>query len=1198
MRNTVVAPIPDRKPALDAAVDAPLELALFGTIAVRRNGAAIPLRLPQTAVRLLAYLLLNRERNQSREHVAFTLWPDDDEADARANLRRKLHLLLRALPPSREPWILTTATSLGWNPAAPYRLDVADFEVRSRSAETLADADALYTDDLLVDLYDDWIVRERDRLRAAAMENLLTLVARAQKRRDYAEAIRYAQRLRALDPWREDAVRALIGLRYEAGDRAGALTEFERFRAAIAAEMGVEPMPETVCVYERVLAHADTSQAAAAAAAAPAPSEAPAKRPAGLPFVARAREYDALVTAWAAASNGGGGSLLVTGEPGIGKTRLIDEFAAFADSNGARVLRGTTTPFELMPYEPFTEALRSALPILRETPVEPLWLAVLATLVPQLHVAFPGLRQLIALDAEPERTRLFEAFEVVVGALSARRPTVLILEDLHWAGAATIGMLEYLARHSPLHRLLIVGSYREGEAPRTHPLRGLRRHLERERLLRVIALGPLDAGAIGEIVAHLADGDPGQHAALATELRAASDGNPFFLGEVIANEREAGFLDDTARRWQRRDTVDDGAGLSLTSTLSARLERLPPRVRSLAEVAAVIGRAFSAELVREVSGADERSTLDGLGELLDRRLVREVDAGGTHFTFSHQLIAAAVYAQMPSEARSRRHRRAGSIIEDIYSEQIEQYAGDLAAHFDRGGEPERAAEYYCLAARRALTLHANDEAKTLAERGRVLTLENVTRFRAVEIIEEAAHRLGDRDGQRDAIAQLRSIAQHTDDPELLRESLRRRIALAHDCGERDEERDAIAALAERMGGARTPWQATFAQLKGSYLTAIGAYREARTVMSDALSNVSATDHPRIFVECWCALVELARFEGRYLDVRAFLNELPTFETKYDVAQVVTLLETACAAAMTIQDFPAVKACAERLLDHTRAIGYREGEAAAYRFMGTAALRLFEIEQARVFLARSIEMFRALGQRLKELRALGDFANLYTTIGRFDEAIAQFEAADRIALDISYDFGHVACLNNISHVAYLKGDFALAKSAAIRALEGADRIGAPSARAHALVSIGVAERELGRLDDAIAHLEEGTRLERELNETADIGEDLCELIVALLARDELDRADVLAAEVLALAENSGPRLSRPQFVFWTAAAVCRAAGDHARARTLLSRARASLDDLEALIPEVESKQAFRGLSHNRLIDDAFENDRWPIQERNH
>jgi DNA-binding SARP family transcriptional activator len=231
MPSSVTAPLSALRPAVEPAAEQPLELTLFGTLAARRDGQVIPLRLPQHAVRLLAYLLLNRDRSQSREHVAFTLFPDDDEADARANLRRKLHLLQRALPERREPWIVTTATSVGWNAKAPYRLDIAEFERLSASAEALVEADALYGGDLLVDLYDDWLVRERDRLRTIAMNNLLTLIARHGQRRDYASAIRCAQLLRALDPWREDAVRTLIALRYESGDRAGALTEYERFRS-------------------------------------------------------------------------------------------------------------------------------------------------------------------------------------------------------------------------------------------------------------------------------------------------------------------------------------------------------------------------------------------------------------------------------------------------------------------------------------------------------------------------------------------------------------------------------------------------------------------------------------------------------------------------------------------------------------------------------------------------------------------------------------------------------------------------------------------------------------------------------------------------------------------------------------------------------------------------------------------------------
>jgi len=138
MRSSVVAPFSARRPTLERAVDEPLELSLFGTLVARRSGRVLSLRLPQHAVRLLAYLLLYRDSGHAREHVAFTLWPDDAEADARANLRRKLHLLQRALPEASEPWILTTPTSVGWNSAAPYRLDVAEFEALSAADASLA----------------------------------------------------------------------------------------------------------------------------------------------------------------------------------------------------------------------------------------------------------------------------------------------------------------------------------------------------------------------------------------------------------------------------------------------------------------------------------------------------------------------------------------------------------------------------------------------------------------------------------------------------------------------------------------------------------------------------------------------------------------------------------------------------------------------------------------------------------------------------------------------------------------------------------------------------------------------------------------------------------------------------------------------------------------------------------------------------
>jgi tetratricopeptide (TPR) repeat protein len=255
--------------------------------------------------------------------------------------------------------------------------------------------------------------------------------------------------------------------------------------------------------------------------------------------------------------------------------------------------------------------------------------------------------------------------------------------------------------------------------------------------------------------------------------------------------------------------------------------------------------------------------------------------------------------------------------------------------------------------------------------------------------------------------------------------------------------------------------------------------------------------------------------------------------------------------------------------------------------------LFEIDRARTCFERAVAAFAATGQRLNELQTIADQGILAATIGRFAEAIERFEAADAIAVSISYGFGHVACLNNISFSAYNNGDFKTALAAARRALETADEIGAPAARAHAMISAGVAERELGDLEAAVAHLEQGTAIARELNETITLGEDLCELAITFLRRHDLARAVLVAAEILELTETSPQRSSRPQFLFWTVAAVRRAAGDLDGARAFLAQAGQMLDDLEAAIPDLESRRTFRNLRHNRAIDAAVARDCWEV-----
>ena len=203
---------------------------------------------------MLARIILQHGHALSRESLAFTLFPDVDERAALAELRRYLYLANKALPErAGEPWIVVDAETVRWNEAAGAFVDTVEFERLSRDPETQSEAIELYAGDLLEDVYDDWVVSERERLRARYLAILSESIERHRARRDFGTAIGYAKRLLAVDPWREDAVRSLLALRYESGDAAGALSEFDRFAKRLRDELSIAPMPETLAVRDSIL---------------------------------------------------------------------------------------------------------------------------------------------------------------------------------------------------------------------------------------------------------------------------------------------------------------------------------------------------------------------------------------------------------------------------------------------------------------------------------------------------------------------------------------------------------------------------------------------------------------------------------------------------------------------------------------------------------------------------------------------------------------------------------------------------------------------------------------------------------------------------------------------------------------------------------------------------------------------------------
>ncbi len=211
-----------------------LRVHLFGRPRLSLGDEAFPIGGRPKVVPLLGYLLLRRGASVPRQTIANALWPDEPEDEARANLRRHLNYLHNALPAAGGvPWLIAEGGKLQWNPLRELWLDVAEFERLAAIPERIADAVALYEDDLLVDVDEEWLDAERERLKALRRTLLAALVAKRRAARDYAPALLAAHALLQADPWREDALRSALLIRYESGDRAGALAEYERFARAL-----------------------------------------------------------------------------------------------------------------------------------------------------------------------------------------------------------------------------------------------------------------------------------------------------------------------------------------------------------------------------------------------------------------------------------------------------------------------------------------------------------------------------------------------------------------------------------------------------------------------------------------------------------------------------------------------------------------------------------------------------------------------------------------------------------------------------------------------------------------------------------------------------------------------------------------------------------------------------------------------------
>jgi tetratricopeptide (TPR) repeat protein len=404
-------------------------------------------------------------------------------------------------------------------------------------------------------------------------------------------------------------------------------------------------------------------------------------------FVGRTAERQRLAAAWERALGGERQLAFVVGEPGIGKTRLVVEFARELHEQGAVVLWGRSFEEALTPYQPFVQAL---LHYVRFTPPAELReqvgarAPVLARLLPELEVSLQA-RAPSGEEAIGERYRLFGAIGELLAAAGAERPLLLVLDDLQWADEATLLLLKHLARDPAPVPLLLLGTYRQSEVGRDHPLALALADVERDRIVERVGLTGLGEGEVGELVSDLIGWQP--PAEVVDGLRAETEGNPFFLEETVRHLVELGLGADAERLAGVQATVRElGVPARVRELVGRRVQRLAPATRKVVSSGAVIGSEFDRDVLAAAIDAATSSELGAaLDEAVEAGLLLESPERVGRYGFSHALIQQALYEDQTRNGRAALHGRVAGALERLRLGETAPHA-ELAYHYSCAGE--------------------------------------------------------------------------------------------------------------------------------------------------------------------------------------------------------------------------------------------------------------------------------------------------------------------------------------------------------------------------------------------------------------------------------------------------------------------------------------------------------------------------------
>ncbi len=768
------------------------------------------------------------------------------------------------------------------------------------------------------------------------------------------------------------------------------------------------------------------------------------------------------------------GVIAISGEAGVGKTRLAQEFLKIASLLGAEILKGKCYDFTKgIPYQPIKEALATyseidpleVYTIIEEMPV--LIRSEVLKILPFLDITRLRLRpDQVRSEREPEdKWRLFSGIKELLEGLERKRPLVIFFDDIHWADDASLELLSFLIRSIKDKRILFLFTFRDEEREKPS-LKNFLKSLTKEENYEEIQLERLRKRDVSKILKSILGVTVPEE--LVSYIYAETEGNPFFVIEYIRGMADDGAISIKDRKIVSFDTSKKRIPPSIREVILSRIEPLRDITKRILRIAATIGEEVEFDVLKAVSGINEGFLFDVLDELLKLKILKEeVRLGVEKYCFTHGKIRDVIYEEMPASLKRALHRKIAKVLEEMASDP-EAIVEELAHHYSEAREWKKAVHYLKMSAKKAEKLYAYENALAHYEK-------------ALELIppEEKAEQL---------------------------ELLKSMIPILHIVSNRKREKELLDRALQMVSRGDNNYT-YFMRLKMEYLISTGCYRDARKLGERVLKIEESRGNKREVAETLRLLGE-AYYQQAYYD-----KALEAFESASEIWQELQDTQNYSQTLVEIGKILHRKGFPEKAMENLKkalevleAIDDRRGMAHIYCELGIILLDISQYEQALSYFNKAHQLYTEMGDKEGQARALHLEGTVTIDLSNFRDALAKLEAALRIRQEIGDKKGMAASLGNIALIYQSLGDDAKALENYRAAEKLSEEIGDRDTLQIILNNMGTLYLCEGKVEEALKVLHRAKKVAEEVEDKASLSTILINLGNIAWQNGELNKAE--------------------------------------------------------------------------------------------